>query len=523
MADFDYGRRRSDYGPARNRSRSPMQNRGYGNRAPESNKMVDPFIMTEHVSYDYFCRWFQVLNPGASIDESMRNRYNDYTVDLVARTARTYVAQQAALPYFKERYDGSQHCVNLKQDAAVLFKTDVENGVYNSFAAEVSEGAETVSMEEILGLDRMTAGGEPSSSVVAITSLPANAPRDLLVKHVEIVSGVKAVSVSSFPTDKKQRLAWIVLEEGTNIDEAIAKLTGSVLEDPSIGRYELETGRYQDQSTRKLRRLLWTQMNDEGHVEQHLAQVEEVIKNEEAKSETGSVWAETKQNIGDDLVRHLDVGIEYLRKVHAFDYWQLQSYDSVFDLDSHSIAYARPSSEVPASETSGFEAWSQDFNRKLQVYLDPKPYFEQLRQKPLAEAVSEIVQSKIKKEEETRYRCQVPECTKLFKDIPFVQKHIEKRHGDWIAQVTHETELLLHYLADPNKEPSFREYKDVRPRRDHSPTNERGRRRSSPQQNRNGYGGGGYRANARDDYRRPPAQNYRDLDRPAEELPELDY
>lgn len=55
----------------------------------------------------------------------------------------------------------------------------------------------------------------------------------------------------------------------------------------------------------------------------------------------------------------------------------------------------------------------------------------------------------VKQEDINKYRCKVPECTKLFKGTDFWRKHVEKRHPEWYERIRAEVELVNTYVLDP--------------------------------------------------------------------------
>lgn len=55
----------------------------------------------------------------------------------------------------------------------------------------------------------------------------------------------------------------------------------------------------------------------------------------------------------------------------------------------------------------------------------------------------------VKQEDTNKFRCKVPECTKLFKSNEFWRKHVEKRHEDFLARVRSDLELVNTYVLDP--------------------------------------------------------------------------
>lgn len=55
----------------------------------------------------------------------------------------------------------------------------------------------------------------------------------------------------------------------------------------------------------------------------------------------------------------------------------------------------------------------------------------------------------VKQEDMNKWRCKVPECTKLFKAESFWRKHIEKRHPDWYERIKTDVDLVNTYVLDP--------------------------------------------------------------------------
>lgn len=511
MADSDYLPRRNDFGMERRRSRSP--DRGRGPRNTEPQKKLDPFTINELVPYTYFCQWYQTLNPGIAIDDSMINRYDDYVADLTARTAKTYVAEQAALPWFRERYNEDPDTASYKHIALDKFRQDLESGTYDQFSVNTADDAQYLGMDE--KRDPLQKEGNVNPQLLFIKAVPSKLSKTSLTQFVGNKLDVNFQTFVSTPTSgMSARVGWIVLPEGSNAQDAITLVDNLVIDDANIGRYRLEVSEYSEPAADAPKRLLWSQLNDEASIEQHLAQLHEVIVRKEAALGAEGLWNTIKDKTSEVLLRQLDLGIEYLRNVFYFDYWELQQYGSRFDLQYNSPGYVR-STTVGPSDLAAFEHWSSTHTKKFRIFLDPMPYLQSLRQRPVEEVLQEQIQSKIRKEDETRYRCQVLDCTKLFKDIPFVQKHIEKRHGEWLSQIREEAELLQKYLADPNRLPSYKEYQEPRP----AQQDNRNRRRSPQSQRNNGYGGYNHRSAGRG----PPGMNYRDLDRPVEDLPELNY
>ena len=80
--------------------------------------------------------------------------------------------------------------------------------------------------------------------------------------------------------------------------------------------------------------------------------------------------------------------------------------------------------------------WVKTYEEKLLQLLEPENIdIRKLGGKPLEEAVEDELFKYVKQEDEAKWRCKVPECTKLFKGQNFWRKHIEKRHADWLEKL----------------------------------------------------------------------------------------
>lgn len=89
--------------------------------------------------------------------------------------------------------------------------------------------------------------------------------------------------------------------------------------------------------------------------------------------------------------------------------------------------------------------WVKTFEDKLQQILEPDQVdVRKLGGRPVEEAIDEELAKHVKQEDEHKWRCKVPECTKLFKEEHFWKKHVEKRHTEWMDALKQEvSELTL--------------------------------------------------------------------------------
>lgn len=83
--------------------------------------------------------------------------------------------------------------------------------------------------------------------------------------------------------------------------------------------------------------------------------------------------------------------------------------------------------------------WVKTFEDKILQILEPESAdIRKLGGKPTEDALNEELSKFVKQEDEHKWRCKVPECTKLFKEDHFWKKHVEKRHADWLESMKQE-------------------------------------------------------------------------------------
>jgi len=88
--------------------------------------------------------------------------------------------------------------------------------------------------------------------------------------------------------------------------------------------------------------------------------------------------------------------------------------------------------------------WVKTYEDKLQQILDPESVdLRKIGGNPADEALEAELNKYVKQEDESKFRCKVPDCPKLFKGHSFWRKHIEKRHDEFFNKVKSEVSLLL--------------------------------------------------------------------------------
>ncbi|KAJ5698733.1 hypothetical protein N7462_000738 [Penicillium macrosclerotiorum] len=96
--------------------------------------------------------------------------------------------------------------------------------------------------------------------------------------------------------------------------------------------------------------------------------------------------------------------------------------------------------------------WVKTFEDKLLQILEPENAdLRKLGGKPVDQALEDELAKYVKQEDDSRFRCKVPECTKLFKAENFWRKHIEKRHTEWFDNIQRDLSLVNAYVLDPSR------------------------------------------------------------------------
>ncbi|PKS06657.1 hypothetical protein jhhlp_007407 [Lomentospora prolificans] len=298
--------------------------------------------------------------------------------------------------------------------------------------------------------------------------------------------------------EKDLRLATKVvskLEEDFGSDfNAVLKVEERVDELKNLGRLQPAVSVPRAKKTKKQRQLGMDEaLDDEGEEEEGVM--------EEDEEEEGAVDEDDDVDDEDLLMKkkQLDLLIEYLRRVFNFCFFCVFECDSIHELTRKCLGghLRRPRStlstaakavaratvngepfpgkkrnetsedgEADAQEgdkkfrTASAKAeqqllraynWVKTFEDKITQILDPGSVdLRKLGGRPIEQALDDELAKFVKQEDEHKWRCKIPECTKLFKEEHFWKKHVEKRHSEWLDGLTQEFELINAYVLDPS-------------------------------------------------------------------------
>ena len=223
----------------------------------------------------------------------------------------------------------------------------------------------------------------------------------------------------------------------------------------------------------------------------------------EAESDEGAI---EEENDDEDMLakkKELDLLVEYLRRVYNFCFYCVFEADSVHELtrkcpgghlrrpraglsvsakkvakasalgepfplqrpnqnqesetgeDPMSPDTERKVKRFPKSDLQLQRAynWVRTFEDKLLQILEPENVdLKKIGGQPHDEAMDEELKQYVNQEDESKFRCKVPDCAKLFKAEHFWRKHVEKRHPEFFSQVQkdvcHSSPLSIRTHAD---------------------------------------------------------------------------
>lgn len=187
--------------------------------------------------------------------------------------------------------------------------------------------------------------------------------------------------------------------------------------------------------------------------------------------------------------KRLDLLVDYLRRVHNCCFYCVFETDSVHELQRKCASghlrrpramLSRAAKEVAQATTLGKEFpdlrktednmhnvsevvqqqlklnrhhargqlqkafnWVKGFEEKLAQWLEPENVdLRKLGGISSEGGLDEELYRHVKKEDDSKYRCQVPACSKLFKGREFWRKHVEKRHVELYDKVKEDVGCL---------------------------------------------------------------------------------
>ncbi|KAF2724945.1 hypothetical protein K431DRAFT_343419 [Polychaeton citri CBS 116435] len=123
--------------------------------------------------------------------------------------------------------------------------------------------------------------------------------------------------------------------------------------------------------------------------------------------------------------------------------------DAESPVEEKKSAFTKPGSKSAQQLQRAFN-WVRTFEEKILQLLEPQNVnVKKLGGVPIEEGLEDELNKFVKQEDTSKYRCKVPDCTKLFKGVDFWRKHVEKRHPEFYERIHSDIELVNIYVLDP--------------------------------------------------------------------------
>ncbi|CAI4216516.1 unnamed protein product [Parascedosporium putredinis] len=228
------------------------------------------------------------------------------------------------------------------------------------------------------------------------------------------------------------------LEEDFGSDfKAVLKIEERVDELKHLGRLQAAAPVAKAKKTKKQRQLGMDEaLDDEGEEEEGAM--------DEDEEEEGAVDEDDDVDDEDLIIKkkQLDLLIEYLRR-HIVYLVKAVARATVNGEPFPGKKRSEAPEEGEAEVHEGDKSSARRRRKRNNNSCGP-------RGRPIEQALDDELAKFVKQEDEHKWRCKIPDCTKLFKEEHFWRKHVEKRHAEWLDGLTGEFELINAYVLDPS-------------------------------------------------------------------------
>ncbi|KAI8912851.1 hypothetical protein EDD86DRAFT_274485 [Gorgonomyces haynaldii] len=445
----DY-RRRRDPSPEesykRRRSQSPRRN---DNTLMSFSQFAD---MTRDQLYRSKGRNF-VLEP-----EELDRRYDIYKENHMKRLIETFFNEHSGQEWFRLKYHPRDRQTTIdeikerKRHELVGFLDDLKEKKFDSVSFDYVPREGEQEHREEHEEEEMQEGTADNTLTLFIKQVPIDVKRSEILDVVKGVPGFKFLSFSDPRIDKRMsRFAWVTFEKGFDMREAYSTLEGA-----RVGDFSLRVA-YQH-NNRPRNKILTHEFNTPQRLEHDLKQIKSlaVHLDQECGLDGNHHLDQYLETLTKDMEEEqktkktIDFYVEYLNKVHFYDYYSGLECASPEDHQRRlqtCLRHTRPPQTPPRREL-GLEK----VDESVLIRMDPPSEGALLVRKggkPLDVQIEKALSLNIRKEGEGKYRC--TECQKLFKGDEFVRKHIRTKHPSIIDEET-EAVLFYNYFAlDNNK------------------------------------------------------------------------
>ncbi|RHY74150.1 hypothetical protein DYB38_009129, partial [Aphanomyces astaci] len=523
------GRNRSrSRSPPRRRSRSPPyrgRRRSYERddrfRGPGGPEQYPQRVETEALeSY----KAFMMRQEDNVAPEVCLQRYEDYKKRVLVKSSRSFFDLHKMEEWLQERYSPAIRHRHQQQ------KLSKKRADAKAFADRVK--TTPLSFDEAAWGDDAPSSQPPASDLedsarlLYIRRIPCSCPFAVLSEAIHNQGAFDDLLLSD-PLKKKdmeyERSAYILYPTAAAATAAMPKLQNLLVEAPEMPHpLRLQVMIYRTRAPLKTPSYMSLPDRIAFDFDQALHLATLLDKHSFSNDETVGIEAILADVEAATTAHRLDVVIAYLRRVHYFIYYAgVQCLDMGDVMHAYPAVFVRPAAtdrdidddkvfsttDGGATAGSGWGAWSVSLDERIAAHLkaNAPSVVEAKRAAELAmvhdiEAREEVALEPVyhsyteKAGDDGKHRCLL--CTKLFKSVEFVKKHIRNKHPELVVEKivsAGEGCMWDEYREDPDRpmDPIVMTNQPVVQLRGGAGYDSRSR--DSSYYGRGGGGGGGYR------------------------------
>lgn len=464
---------------------------------------VDPSQLDYLVPFKHFNEYTKRSLSRRIDDEDMQKRYAHYKEKFAARQLAQFFTANKEKEWFQEKYHPKlslprfNDIKSRRKRYLNNFLEDLEKGEFDDiqYDKEGQATTENTKNEEETETEAMNADDSNAEyeTRLVIKTVPPTIAREKIIEMCNKIEGFDYLSLSEpGPNKKFHRIGWISFKEGTDMKKAFEQMDNQKVDDFV---FHLAMNRKDTPQTR-VPRVAPDISNTTERLQKDLEQAKEIalaleaildedihglkavenraqkIISERVKPEDEDVKKDGSEDgkVDDEdsvdrwnLKKSLDLIIVYLRRVHMYCYYCALECDSLEELNKkcaephcRAATSATPDESVDPKQAAkterGVAQWAKNLDQKIsmKIHTPDDRELKRLGGRVLQTEIDDYVKEHVLKEHESKYKCQVGECSKAFKGFDYVEKHILSKHPEEIERIKGEVEYYNNYVCDPN-------------------------------------------------------------------------
>ncbi|KAI8642566.1 hypothetical protein BD408DRAFT_416434 [Parasitella parasitica] len=461
---------------------------------------VDPAQLDYLVPFKHFFEYTRRTATRRIDDEDMQKRFAQYKEKFAVRLLAQFFTANKDKEWFQDKYHPTVSIPRqddikarrrryLKDFLEELERGDFDAVNYDKDGPTTAQNDEDELTEAISSDSNEDDANIEYDTKLVIKTVPPTIAREKIMEMCRKIEGFDYLSLSEpGPNKKFHRIGWINFKEGTDMKKVFAQMDNQKVDDFVFHLAMNRKNTLQTRAPRIAPDITNTTERLQKDLEQakELALALESILGEDTQEGLRAVEAraqkvinehkpeESKEGESEDgkaeesvdrwnLKKSLDITIAYLRRVHMYCYYCALECDSAEELARKCCnPHCRTIASAPADETAdpkqvakterGVAQWVKNLDQKisLKIHTPDDRELKRLGGRVLQTEIDDYVKAHVLKEHDSKYKCQVGECSKAFKGFDYVEKHILSKHPEEAERIKSEVEYYNNYVCDPN-------------------------------------------------------------------------